>query len=62
MYLNIWSLVDSTALRGYGHEFKASLVYRVSFRTARATRETLSPKTNKQTNKQQENVIIQLKR
>jgi hypothetical protein len=33
-------------------EFEASLVYRVSSRTARATKETLSRKTNKQTNKQ----------
>jgi hypothetical protein len=32
-------------------EFEASLVYRVSSRTARRYRETLSQKTNKQTNK-----------
>jgi hypothetical protein len=44
-------------------EFEASLVYRVSSRTARAHRETLSrknkkTKTNKQTNKQTKNPIF----
>jgi hypothetical protein len=34
------------------HEFKASLVYRVSSRAARATQRNLSGRTNKQTNKQ----------
>jgi hypothetical protein len=39
-------------------EFKASLIYRVSSRTARATqRNPVSEKTNKQTNKQQ-NVYV----
>jgi hypothetical protein len=35
-------------------EFEASLVYRVSFRTARATQRNPVLKTNKQTNKQKE--------
>jgi hypothetical protein len=34
-------------------EFEASLVYKVSSRTARVHRKTLSRKTNKQTKKQQ---------
>jgi hypothetical protein len=40
-------------------EFKASVVYRVSSRTAWANRETLSRKSKKQTNKQKKINIIE---
>jgi hypothetical protein len=39
-------------------EFEASLVYRVSARTARATRETLSQKKTKRQNKTKQNLIM----
>jgi hypothetical protein len=52
--------VNPTALEGGKgkrqiSEFEASLVYRVSSRTAREDRETLCHKQNKQTNKQTKN-------